>query len=493
MDSNKNTLKLNFAITSRSRLTVVALSFIALAFLSVYFSSPLPEILLAVVFLLSLAYVLTYVPSVFLLSAVAVSLPFSVIMQDEVSGFSIIFPSEFLGGVLACTMFLKFIIQFKFNTKFLFNPITLCIAGFLFFSFTSVLLSVSPLVSIKAVFIKCVYVAAFYLAAYDCVTTKSQHVYVFYLAYVFALFAVVLSVMYKHWQLDFDKSKVLLAVLPFFKDHTIYSACISFVIPVMAGIIINTNNKQPFVSGLCFLLVAILVVAVLFSYSRAAITSLLFLIPVLLILTFKIKLRLIAIVFSAVFFVGWNYSDTIFFYFKQNKNNSNERFADFEKQAKSITNISTDDSNAERINRWKCALRMFSEKPFTGYGLGTYQFEYFPFQRYYDITRISVFSPYNIIQQGRGGTAHSEYLLVLSEGGIFTFIFFVLLCISALLTGRKIYFKSDDKKIKIISLTVTAALFTYLFHGLFNNFLDTDKAAFLFYSAIGSIAALDNN
>ena len=53
------------------------------------------------------------------------------------------------------------------------------------------------------------------------------------------------------------------------------------------------------------------------------------------------------------------------------------------------------------------------------------------------------------------------------------------------------YLKSENRAIKIISLSVTAGLFTYLFHSLFNNFLDTDKAAFLFYSSIGAITALD--
>ena len=45
------------------------------------------------------------------------------------------------------------------------------------------------------------------------------------------------------------------------------------------------------------------------------------------------------------------------------------------KHITSISNISTDASNMERINRWKCALKMFVEKPVFGWGPGTYQFQ----------------------------------------------------------------------------------------------------------------------
>ncbi|MCK7541556.1 MAG: hypothetical protein MZV63_67070 [Marinilabiliales bacterium] len=42
--------------------------------------------------------------------------------------------------------------------------------------------------------------------------------------------------------------------------------------------------------------------------------------------------------------------------------------ADLGQHLRSASNISTDQSNLERINRWKCALRMFAEKPLCGMG-----------------------------------------------------------------------------------------------------------------------------
>lgn len=41
---------------------------------------------------------------------------------------------------------------------------------------------------------------------------------------------------------------------------------------------------------------------------------------------------------------------------------------DIEAHVSSISNVSTDPSNLERLNRWNCAYRMFQERPFIGWG-----------------------------------------------------------------------------------------------------------------------------
>ncbi|MBK9759833.1 MAG: O-antigen ligase family protein [Flavobacteriales bacterium] len=69
--------------------------------------------------------------------------------------------------------------------------------------------------------------------------------------------------------------------------------------------------------------------------------------------------------------------------------NHDESSDDLGKHVSSIGNISSDASNLERFNRWNCALRMFELKPFTGWGPGTYMFQYAPFQAAEDRTIIS--------------------------------------------------------------------------------------------------------
>lgn len=490
MEQNQNAVAINQHANEKS-LIVAAGCFAALLLSALIFSNQSLQLILILVSVLSIAYIFSFLPSVFLLSTVAFSLPLSVLVEDSLSGFSVIFPSEILGGIFACAITFRFFLHQALDRKFIFHPVTFLLLCYLFFNVVALIFSASILISAKAVFVKCVYVAAFYFIAYDVVTKNPKHAFVVFISYIMSLSIVIGFALVKHSAFDFDKSRILLAVLPFFKDHTIYSACIAFALPLTIGSCVFFFRKNIFMSTILFALIILLIAGIFFSYSRAAWLSILLAVPFYLFQKFEVKLYWAAILISSSVLFLWFNSDEIVFNFEQNKSNSNATFADLETQAKSITSISADESNAERLNRWKCALRMFNEKPLTGFGPGTYQFEYFPFQRYYDLTRISVFSPYNITQQGRGGTAHSEYLLVLSECGIFAFVFFILLCAGTVITGRKIYLKEKDKTKKVLALCVTCGLFTYLFHSMFNNFLDTDKAAFLFYSSIGVIVALD--
>ncbi|MCP4552224.1 MAG: O-antigen ligase family protein, partial [Bacteroidetes bacterium] len=151
---------------------------------------------------------------------------------------------------------------------------------------------------------------------------------------------------------------------------------------------------------------------------------------------------------------------------------------------KSIYNISSDASNLERINRWQSAIRMFKERPIVGWGPGSYQFVYAPYQRLNEKTIISS----NI---GDKGNAHSEYLGPLAEMGIPGLIIMVMLVILALKTGIKIYQHTTNHEIKMISLVSVLALSSYFIHGLLNDFLDTDKASIPVWGFIAMIVAMD--
>ena len=174
----------------------------------------------------------------------------------------------------------------------------------------------------------------------------------------------------------------------------------------------------------------------------------------------------------------------------KNKYDSKAKRANLEEQIRSVTNIKNDVSNVERVNRWLCAYRMFTEKPITGFGVGTYQFKYIPFQKGSEMTEISITSPKNNFKQGLGGTAHSEYLLALSESGIFSFGMIFLMVFYSIYIGMKLYYAIQNEQ-RYYALMVMLALLTYFIHGIFNNFLTTDKAAFLVWAGLSVLCVLD--
>jgi O-antigen ligase len=150
----------------------------------------------------------------------------------------------------------------------------------------------------------------------------------------------------------------------------------------------------------------------------------------------------------------------------------------------SVSNVATDASNLDRINRWNCALLMFADRPVFGYGPGTYQFVYSPFQKSYEKTVIST-------NTGNRGTAHSEYLLILSEegllGGLSLLVIFSLIVYFALQNMKIV----KDKELRFLNLLLFLGIVTYMAHAFFNNFLDTDKAAIPFWGFTAALIAIN--
>jgi len=166
---------------------------------------------------------------------------------------------------------------------------------------------------------------------------------------------------------------------------------------------------------------------------------------------------------------------------EKNKQDSSD---DFVEHVKSMSNIATDASNLERINRWMSAIRMFKQRPIQGWGPGTYQFVYAPFQSVEQKTVIST----NV---GNRGTAHSEYLLALSEQGIIGLISFLIMLLLITRTAIRNYYNISDQRVRLLGLVLFLGLTTYIAHAAFNNFLDTDKMAVPFWGLIAGIVAID--
>jgi putative inorganic carbon (HCO3(-)) transporter len=356
----------------------------------------------------------------------------------------------------------------------------------------SFVFSTMPTVSFKTLIVATSYLLVFYyLLAYYLVTNDWKITRVFFI-YALSLFGVVVYTTMKHADYAFNKNISAIVVEPFFSDHTIYGACLAFMVPVMGVLYfkagkLGLNHFKKITAGI-FLLVFL--VGVYLSHSRATWISLACIPGLLLILRFKISFTSLMVFAGILLLVALLNIETLMPLLIKNKYDSKAKRANLEEQIRSVTNIKNDVSNAERVNRWLCAVRMFKEKPLTGYGIGTYQFKYIPFQKGYEMTEISVTSAKNNYAQGMGGTAHSEYLLALAESGLFSSIALVVVALYSLFMGMKLYYKANGS-IKYYALMMLLSLFTYFLHGIFNNFLTTDKASFLVWGGLATLCALD--
>jgi O-antigen ligase len=227
--------------------------------------------------------------------------------------------------------------------------------------------------------------------------------------------------------------------------------------------------------------VVLLSVALMLSNCRAAWLSMIAALAVLICVLLKIKFRWIATV--VIVLVG------LFFAFQNQiidalEKNNQDASGDLVENIQSITNISTDASNLERINRWQSAFRLFNERPVFGWGPGTYQFVYAPYQMSKEKTIIST-------NAGDGGNAHSEYFGPLAEQGVVGSLLVLVLVIVTVYCGLKTYGRCKNKQAKVLVLGATLAFISYFIHGFLNNFLDTDKLAIPVWSLAALIAAID--
>jgi O-antigen ligase len=223
------------------------------------------------------------------------------------------------------------------------------------------------------------------------------------------------------------------------------------------------------------------IVALVLSYSRAAWISLAVGLVVFILVLLKIKFRWILL--SLAVFIGLFYAfqNQILDKLEKNKQDSSENFVE---HIKSIYNISSDASNLERINRWQSAIRMFHERPFWGWGPGTYQFLYAPYQMSKEKTIIST-------NAGDLGNAHSEYIGPLAESGLLGMLSVFAIFSLSIYYGLRVYKRAVTHEIKIISLGIVIGLLSYFIHGFLNNFLDSDKASVPVWGFIAILVALD--
>lgn len=263
---------------------------------------------------------------------------------------------------------------------------------------------------------------------------------------------IALFVLGHHACYHFRADQSMLATLPFFPDHTLYSAVLVMLLPIV-WIIFRPRTA--------LLFTVLFTSALILAACRAAWLSLaLALGSMAPIVFFKKRVYVAtALLFGLMIaFATWP--------FLKEK-------------------LANDVSSLERLNRYSCAWRMAEQRPLTGFGPGTFQFQYLSFQRPEEMTRISIKEPALDLrpdQMGRGGGAHSEYLQALAENGLPGLLWRALLAMLALWTGIRSWRNASSNTQQYIVLAATFALLTFFIHAFFNNFWHDGRVAWLVWA-----------
>jgi O-antigen ligase len=405
--------------------------------------------------------------------------PLAINYKDPELGVGISLPAEpLMLGVLVIFV-LKLFSDGGFNKKIVNHPVSIAIIINLVWLLITTITSEIPLVSVKFLIARLWFIVPFYFLGIM-IFSDLKNIKRFNWLYIIPLIGIIIYTLINHAGYGFDKPHSNIVMKPFYNDHTAYGAVLSMFIPFFAGFTISRDYSNSKRIG-TFIVLFMLILGLVFSYSRAAWISVAFAVVVFGIIWLKIKFRYVLLgtaVLAGLFYVfSFQFIDRL----ERNKQDSS---TDFVEHIQSMSNISSDASNLERINRWNCAIRMYNERPFLGWGPGTYQFVYAPFQRSKEKTIIST----NV---GDMGNAHSEYLGPLSESGVLGMLTFIAIVIAASVTGLRVYKRGKTKEVRLIALLIILGLMSYFAHGMLNNFLDSDKASVPFWGYIGILVSLD--
>ena len=408
--------------------------------------------------------------------------PLSIIRELGPLQSAMALPTEPFIAFFMVLLILKFLLSKRIDYEILKHPITIIIGLQLIWMLVSSLTSTLPIVSFKYFLSRFWFVLVFYFFGIH-VFKKIERIDRFFWLIILSMGGVILFTLYQHSAQHFSHEGSYKAARPFFKDHNIYAVIVAFLIPPALIYAVKGRTLQIGIfRGLLFYgLFMILMVGVVASYTRAAWVSLAFAFGFYILMLFKVRLRSMLAILTVgvtVFALSWS---QLVIYMSKNKVESD---SDFDAHVRSIYNVTTDDSNTERINRWNAALRMFYEKPVFGFGPNTYQFKYAPYQ----ISRQKTLISTNL---GDLGNAHSEFIGPLAEMGALGAFLVVALMLMAIRSCMHIFYAPLNSKFKYLALMVLMSLLTYYSHGLLNNYLDTDKANVCFWASMAIITVLD--
>lgn len=437
--------------------------------------------ILSLIPLVGIAILLLIVRFDYMLLSIALLTPFAINI-DIFPQMELSMPVEPMMIIYCCIFLFRILLTRCYDLRILRHPISLALIASLIWMLITSASSQLPWVSFKYLLARLWFVIPFFFAAAQIFRNK-ERIRQFYVCYLIGLCVVIVIATVKTMSdfTDLTTLQTLHHVMsPFYNDHTAYGCVIALMLPVACHAFFK--GSQTLIHRIFVIIALVLLILALYlSFCRAAWVSVAAALGAYILLRMGVKLKWMALMGLLAVGVFFTYQGDILYKLGKNHQDSSYDVGD---QIKSITNIATDASNLERLNRWSSAFRLWADHPIMGCGPGTYQFLYASYQRSYQLSVIST-------NAGDNGNAHSEYIGPLTEQGIVGVLLVIAIFCTTFVTGVRIYRTAKDKQVAHTSLAFTLGLLTYYVHGFFNNFLDTDKLSVPFWGFTAVIVALD--
>lgn len=415
------------------------------------------------------------------IGTILITVPLSLNLQEfSDTSLGLYMPTEpllFLGLLIFVFRSLK---GWPVDKRLLTHPISIIISLMMLWMLITTVTSFDPIVSLKFTISRAWFIASFFFFLGHIMLHKPEYRERMIMLMIFPLCIVIVYTLIRHAEFGFEKHAGHWVMKPFFKDHTSYGAVMAMFLPPAIALL-SKRSRPTLTKVMLAIATGVIALGLVFSFTRAAWVSLVVVAAIYAAMRFGFKLRTLVGIGVIMLALVWTSKDAIIIELQRNKQDSSDNLTE---HVESISNVSSDDSNLERLNRWSCALALFKERPVTGWGPGTYQFVYAPFQQSDLKTIIST-------NNADGGNAHSEYLGPLAEQGVLGALFMILLIWWASKIGFRLWHHIKNLDDRNLAVSVYLGLMSYFIHGVLNNYLDTDKANAPFWGFLVLLVILD--
>ncbi|MCC6726301.1 MAG: O-antigen ligase family protein [Saprospiraceae bacterium] len=366
------------------------------------------------------------------------------------------------------------------RSDFLRHPITLALLVHLGWFFFTSITSQDWLISLKYSLAKIWYVTSFFFLAGSILKEEKDLKTLTWVVLV-PLVGTVLYVLKNHAAIGFSFAEIHTIVQPFYRNKVAYACMMTIFFPFVWF----TRQMYRAWSWQWWLLAGttlLLLIGIQFSFTRAAYGALAIAVGAY----FVIKWRLmkptlvVAAILALLYIFGMvrhnNYLDHKPTY---EKTITHEDFGDL----LSATTKGQDVSTMERVYRWVAGGHMIGERPWLGFGPGT-------FTAFYKTYTLHGFRTY-VSQNEEGSGIHCYYLMVAVEQGYIGGLLFAALVFIVLLKGEIIYHQTTDpirRRLVMMVMMSTVVIDALL---LMNDLVETDKFGSFFFLCMAVLVNVD--
>ena len=436
-------------------------------------------------------YVVALVPAIFLVlywviidfKALFLVLMACIPLSTEVvlpNGFGTDLPTEpIIIGLMGVALLVFAYRNRRLSGDIFLHPMTILLLLHLFWIYFSTAQSELFFVSFKFSLAKTWYVIVFYFLGYYLLKKEAHFVRILWWVFWPLLFTVIV-ILVRHGMTGFAFAEVHKVLHPFQRNHVSYAALLSLFLPYVWLLYqVCRGRRQKF--GIA-VVVAVLLLAVYFSYTRAAYIALV----LAFVAYFLIRLRLMKTILLAGLVVvlagvGYLFSKNRFLALAPNYDTTiaHREFGSLLDATAKGEDIST----MERLYRWIAGVEMSRKKPLTGYGPGN-------FVNFYKSFSITSFRTYVSTNQEQSGI-HSYFLMTLVEQGWPGLLWFLALSLYIFIGGERIYHQTQEPHRRAVVMSILLSLVVIYAFLIINDMIETDKVGSFYFLSLAMLVRID--